>query len=127
MGDKSAVTLEIFNTDGLRTPARTLDVPNMKEKTFRYPGYIEKMAVFRETGFFDRFEEATGVHSMARTTGYTAKVAARMIARGLYARKGISVPECIGRVPDCIRFMLAGLKERHLVYCESSRLENRIC
>ena len=170
-------TLEAFNTDGLRTLARTLDVPNMKEKTLRYPGHIEKMAVLRETGFFDgqeieikgvrikpvdftakllfpkwklhegevditvmkiivdgkkkgkavtytydlfdRYDEATGVHSMARTTGYTATVAARMVARGLYARKGISVPEYIGQVPACVRFMLAGLKERGIVYRET--------
>jgi len=177
-------TLEAFNTDGLRTLARTLDVPNMKEKTLRYPGHIEKMAVLRETGFFDgeeieikgvrikpvdftakllfpkwklhegevditvmkiivegkkkgkamtytydlfdRYDEATGVHSMARTTGYTATVAARMIARGLYARKGISVPEFIGQVPECVRFMLAGLKERGVVYRETVKTESRV-
>jgi len=45
-------TLESFNTDGLRTLLR-LEIPNMKEKTFRYPGHAEKMRLFRETGFFD--------------------------------------------------------------------------
>ncbi|MBU2574277.1 MAG: saccharopine dehydrogenase NADP-binding domain-containing protein [Elusimicrobia bacterium] len=45
-------TLEAFNTDGLRTLAKTLDAPNMKEKTMRYPGHIDKMRVLRETGFF---------------------------------------------------------------------------
>lgn len=45
-------TLEAFNTDGLRSLADTLDVPNMKEKTLRYPGHIEIMRIFRETGFF---------------------------------------------------------------------------
>ena len=45
-------TLESFNTDGLRSLAYTLDVPFMKEKTLRYPGHIELMRVFRETGFF---------------------------------------------------------------------------
>jgi len=44
-------TLEAFNTDGLRTLLR-LDIPNMKEKTFRYPGHAEKMRLLRETGFF---------------------------------------------------------------------------
>ena len=46
-------TLEAFNTDGLRTLIRTFDIPNMKEKTLRYPGHIEKMRMLRETGFFD--------------------------------------------------------------------------
>ncbi len=49
-------TLEAFNTDGLRTLSRTLDAPNMKEKTLRYPGHIEKMAVLRELGFFSKEE-----------------------------------------------------------------------
>lgn len=55
-------TLEAFNTDGLRTLARTIDAPFMKEKTLRYPGHIEKMLMLRETGFFDRGEiEVAGV------------------------------------------------------------------
>ena len=49
-------TLEAFNTDGLRSLVDTLDVPNMVEKTMRYPGHIELMRVFRETGFFSEEE-----------------------------------------------------------------------
>lgn len=45
-------TLEAFNTDGLRSLVHTMDIPNMKEKTLRYPGHIELMSVLRETGFF---------------------------------------------------------------------------
>ncbi|MHA1398338.1 MAG: saccharopine dehydrogenase family protein, partial [Candidatus Heimdallarchaeaceae archaeon] len=47
-------TLEAFNTDGLRTLLKTMDIPNMKEKTLRYPGHIEKMKMLRESGFFDK-------------------------------------------------------------------------
>jgi saccharopine dehydrogenase-like NADP-dependent oxidoreductase len=47
-------TLEAFNTDGLRTLAETIDAPNLKEKTLRYPGHIEKMSVLRELGFFSK-------------------------------------------------------------------------
>ena len=46
-------TLEAFNTDGLRTLLRTVDVTNMKEKTLRYPGHAELMRAFRDSGFFD--------------------------------------------------------------------------
>lgn len=46
-------TLEAFNTDGLRSLIKTMNVPNMKEKTLRYPGHIEYIRVLRETGFFD--------------------------------------------------------------------------
>ncbi|MCA9309582.1 MAG: saccharopine dehydrogenase NADP-binding domain-containing protein [Phycisphaerales bacterium] len=45
-------SLEAFNTDGLRSLAATLDVPFMKEKTLRYPGHIDLMRAFRETGLF---------------------------------------------------------------------------
>lgn len=47
-------TLEAFNTDGLRSMATTYlgRIPNMKEKTLRYPGHIELMRVLREMGLF---------------------------------------------------------------------------
>ncbi len=45
-------TLEAFNTDGLRTLLKTMKIPNMREKTLRYPGHIEYIKVLRETGFF---------------------------------------------------------------------------
>ncbi|NOZ61093.1 MAG: saccharopine dehydrogenase [Calditrichaeota bacterium] len=173
-------TLEAFNTDGLRTLARTIKAKNMKEKTLRYPGHIEKMMVLRELGFFskertveidgvkiapldvtaqvmfphwklkkgegdftvmkiivegsqnrkkiryeydllDRYDRETDTISMARTTGYTATMALRMIAKGLYAEKGISPPEYVGKYPECVSFMLKGLKERGVIYRETIR------
>jgi len=164
-------TLEAFNTDGLRTLSRTIDAPNLKEKTLRYPGHIEKMTVLRELGFFskdenieigglktsplevtaqilfpnwklkegesditvfqsvvegvkdgrrirytidlfDKYCPDTNVISMARTTGYTATLAIRMIADGLYTHKGISPPEYMGKYPECIDYLLKGLKKR---------------
>ncbi|RLE27192.1 MAG: saccharopine dehydrogenase [Acidobacteria bacterium] len=58
---EGAGTLEAFNTDGLRTLLRC-DVPNMKEKTLRYPGHAEKMRLLRDTGFFSTEEiEVRGV------------------------------------------------------------------
>ena len=170
-------TLEAFNTDGLRTLATTISAPNMKEKTLRYPGHIEKMAVLRETGFFDkdkitingakirpldltarllfpkwklngndkditimklivegkkaekklrytyelldRHDSSTNTHSMARTTGYTATLVLRMIAQGLYKRQGVSAPEFIGQQPECVHYVLSGLKDRGVVYKET--------
>lgn len=168
-------TLEAFNTDGLRTLRQTIEAPNMKEKTLRYPGHIEKMQVLRELGFFsrektlsvgghaaspleltsqvlfphwemkpedrdftvfrsviegekddrkqtvtidmyDEFCERTGVTSMARTTGYTATLAARLITSGRYEYPGISPPEYIGRHAECMKFMRKGLKERGIEY-----------
>lgn len=45
-------TLEAFNTDGLRTLLDTVRAVNMKEKTLRYPGHVDRMRMMRETGFF---------------------------------------------------------------------------
>jgi lysine 6-dehydrogenase len=45
-------TLEAFNTDGLRSLLATGGAPFMVEKTLRYPGYIDRIKVLRESGFF---------------------------------------------------------------------------
>lgn len=45
-------TLEAWNSDGLRSLLTTMKVPNMIEKTLRYPGNIEYLRVLRESGFF---------------------------------------------------------------------------
>lgn len=173
-------TLEAFNSDGLRTLATTIKGDYMIEKTLRYKGHIEKMAVLRDTGFFDkepilingvmispleftarllfpkwklqegeedltimqviteglkdgvrqrytwdlydRFDKATGVHSMARTTGYTATAVARLLAKGLYNRKGISAPEFLGSDAAIVNFLLERLKERGVIYTEKHEL-----
>jgi lysine 6-dehydrogenase len=45
-------TLESWNSDGLRSLIKTINVPDMIEKTLRYPGTIQYLKVLRETGFF---------------------------------------------------------------------------
>ena len=58
-------TLEAFNTDGLRSVIRTFaGVPDMKEKTLRYPGHIQLMRVFRETGLFSKEAIQVNGHSV---------------------------------------------------------------
>ncbi len=167
-------TLEAFNSDGLRTLAETLTAPNMKEKTLRYPGHIEKMRVLRESGFFsqdevdvngvkikpidftskllfpmwelkegdeeftvmkiivegekdkkkirytynllDRHDKKTNIHSMARTTGYTATTVVRLLAKGMFDKKGICPPEYIGQKSECVDFVLNELKEKGVIY-----------
>ncbi len=46
-------TLESFNTDGLRSILHTMRVPNMKEKTLRYPGHTKLIQALKTAGFFD--------------------------------------------------------------------------
>jgi lysine 6-dehydrogenase len=49
-----AGTLESFNTDGLRTILFTMKhIPNMKEKTLRYPGHIDLMKNLIKAGFLN--------------------------------------------------------------------------
>jgi saccharopine dehydrogenase-like NADP-dependent oxidoreductase len=52
---KNIGTLESFNSDGLRSLIFTMaHIPNMKEKTLRYPGHVEYINVLKESGFFDQ-------------------------------------------------------------------------
>ncbi|MBD3867124.1 MAG: saccharopine dehydrogenase NADP-binding domain-containing protein [Acidobacteria bacterium] len=60
-------TLEAFNTDGLRTLLDTLEVPDLKEMTLRFPGHADRMRMLRETGFFNDDEvEVEGVRIRPR-------------------------------------------------------------
>ncbi len=65
---------------------------------------------------YDEFHARSGIHSMARTTGYTATMAVRLLAEGLYKETGITVPEYLGKDKKIVRFMLRGLKKRGVVY-----------
>lgn len=46
--------LEAFNSDGLRTLLKTINVPNMKEKTLRFPGHVEKVGLLSHIGLFEK-------------------------------------------------------------------------
>lgn len=166
-------TLEAFNSDGLRSLLVTLpDIPDMNEKTLRYPGHIALIAALRDSGFFDQepvvtgkgtfvpfevtseilkkawklepgekeftimrivlethdnneskkitydlfdtYDPATGLSSMARTTGFTCTAAARMILEGLFSEKGLFPPERIVPTENHFRFILNHLAERKI-------------
>lgn len=67
-------TLESWNSDGLRTLIQTMPgIPNMIEKTLRYPGCIEYLRVLRDTGFFS-YEEVTVNGMKVRPVDVTAKL-----------------------------------------------------
>jgi len=183
-------TLEAFNTDGLRSLIRTIDCPNMKEKTLRYPGHIELMRAMRETGLFgtreievrgtaaggpegtrgmvkvrpldltsrllfpkwtyqpgereftilrvivegrrggkrerhtydlyDETDPATGLSSMARTTGFPNVIVARQLMRGMFREAGVFAPEALGRA-GMLDGVLAELRTRGVTV--TSRIE----
>jgi len=167
-------TLEAFNTDGLRSLLFTIKIPNMIEKTMRYPGHIEYMKMLKDSGFFnedeisvkgikikpidltahllidkwkldenepeftvmriiiigkengksirwqydlfDKYDEKTGISSMARTTGYTATSVASLVLNGDFRRPGINPPEFIGAEKGCLDKILHYQKERGIIY-----------
>lgn len=64
-------TLEAFNTDGLRSLVKTLKVPQMREKTMRYPGHAELMRTLRHLGLFGTEPIKVG-NAMVRPLDLTA-------------------------------------------------------
>jgi len=166
--------LACLNSDGLRTLIRTMDIPDMLEKTLRYPGHVDLMRIFRDAGFFnltpikvkgtsvrpidmtasllsplwnygpgevdltimrliisgeedgkpviytydlyDEYDPATGVLSMARTTGYTCNAVAQLVLDGGYSHKGISPPEFVGRTEGCRENVEKYQKDRGVHY-----------
>jgi len=46
-------TLACLNSDGLRTLLRTTDIPDMFEKTLRYPEHADLMRIFSKAGFLN--------------------------------------------------------------------------
>ena len=48
-----AGTMACLNSNGLRTLIRTTDIPEMFEKTLRYPGHVDQMRIFKDAGFLN--------------------------------------------------------------------------
>lgn len=65
---------------------------------------------------YDEYCSETNIHSMARTTGYTATTALRLLEYGNYNSIGISLGEMIGESDDHVRFMIEGLEQHGVVY-----------
>lgn len=67
-------TLESFNSDGLRSIIFTMPhIPNMKEKTLRYPGHVEYVKVLKESGFFS--EEKIAINgNLISPLEFTSKI-----------------------------------------------------
>ena len=65
--------LEAWNSDGLRTLMKTMNVPNMIEKTLRYPGTIDYIKVLRDCGFFS-YEDVEVNNNNIRPIDLTSKL-----------------------------------------------------
>jgi len=153
---KGIGTLESFLSDGARTFLDTTKFANVREKTLRYHGYVEKIQLLKDIGFFDedaiesttkvlaknwkfnkskditvfrivaegvlgehhakklvcefidRYDEENEIHSMARTTGYTATSVARLILENKLNKVGLHKPEDLvdmGFLPDILSYL----------------------
>lgn len=66
-------SLEAFNTDGLRSLIKTMNIPNMKEKTLRYPGHIELIKALKTAGFMNNKPIQIENHSI-KPIDFTAEI-----------------------------------------------------
>ena len=66
----------------------------------------------------DYYNDETNIHSMARTTGYTATVCSQLLADGPILQKGIVAPEYLGSDAGLVKKILFGLQEHGIVYNE---------
>jgi saccharopine dehydrogenase-like NADP-dependent oxidoreductase len=62
----------------------------------------------------DVYDRETQTTSMARTTGYTATIAARQVARGRFTQTGILPPEFMGRVPGLFEIFMEEYDKRNI-------------
>ena len=81
-------------------------------------GKKDAKGVRRSFVMVDRFDEEQGVTSMARTTGYTAAIVARMVARGEIDERGVVPPETA--VVKVFKRFRSELEDRGIVVKETS-------
>lgn len=60
----------------------------------------------------DAFDPATGLSSMARTTGFTATAVLRALDAGHHPEAGVLVPEVLGQDQELTRFVISALRQR---------------
>jgi saccharopine dehydrogenase-like NADP-dependent oxidoreductase len=65
-----------------------------------------------EWDLIDRYDAETGLRSMSRTTGFSAAIVARLVARGTFRRPGVGAPEVMGAQPGVLDEVLGELKAR---------------
>lgn len=143
-----AGVMESFLSDGLRTLMETMPhVPNMAERTLRWPGHVAAVRPLVAAGTFvaemrakcvtkpendlvamvvraryanraarmtlvDRYDAATGLTAMARTTALTTSVTAQLVASGAARTPGVHPLEFVARDVKAYAFIVDGLAQR---------------
>ncbi|MCF8308326.1 MAG: saccharopine dehydrogenase NADP-binding domain-containing protein [Bacteroidales bacterium] len=65
---------------------------------------------------YDEYDARTGFHSMARTTGYSATSAVRLLASGAFKRRGISAPEILAEDEQNVKRLLDELAAKDVMF-----------
>ena len=68
---------------------------------------------------YDEYSPETGIHSMARTTGYTATAFLRLINENGFNRAGVFPPEILGKEGKYYSFIINDLKQKNVIYSET--------
>jgi len=82
-------------------------------------GKEKNKQVIYQYDLLDRFNEQTGITSMARTTGYTCTIVARQLLKGMIPNQGICPPEFLGKIPHLFEDLLLEYQKRGINLIET--------
>lgn len=82
-------------------------------------GKEKNKQVIYQYDLLDRFDEKTGITSMARTTGYTCTIVARQLLKGMIPNVGIVPPEFLGKIPHLFEDLLEEYQKRGITLLET--------
>jgi lysine 6-dehydrogenase len=68
---------------------------------------------------YDEYSPETGIHSMARTTGYTATAFLRLLNENVFNKPGVFPPEILGKEGKYYDFIIDDLKRKNIIYSET--------
>ncbi|MBK9290336.1 MAG: saccharopine dehydrogenase NADP-binding domain-containing protein [Bacteroidetes bacterium] len=117
LGDQQVTPLQftsavLFEQWKLQPGEADLTVMRIEAEGLDSEGHPTKL----QWDLLDRFDSASGIHSMARTTGYAATAALRLLASGAFNRAGIHMPEHLGADETLVSFILSDMEKRGIVY-----------
>lgn len=82
-------------------------------------GKEKNKQVIYQYDLLDRFDEKTGITTMARTTGYTCTIVARQLLKGMIPNVGIVPPEFLGKIPHLFEDLLEEYQKRGITLLET--------
>jgi len=123
IGDTSVspreLTAKLFE-EKLRMP----NVPDIVAMLVKVSGERKGRKVTYTYHLLDRYDKKHGVTAMARTTGYTASVVAKLVAKKAVEEKGVVPPEKLGMDRRFYAKFMSEMEKRELRVKESEKLNS---